>query len=136
MEKYGQYRDKGTVLKESLCGVAGMFSVLTFRTTGSGIAPFFPVSNGGGNTPWLFPWRVVCFMLQKTSATQLNLVLTHFQFLFFLRIPFLIFFGFTWFAFIQWTTPGTLLRKANLWCIIGIPGIWWVDLQVDGVRRG
>jgi hypothetical protein len=37
---------------------------------------------------------------------------------------------------VQWTTPGTLLRKANLWCIIGIPGIWWVDLQVDGVRRG
>ena len=58
------------------------------------------------------------------------------QFLFFLRIPFLIFFGFTWFAMVQWTTPGTLLRKANLWCIIGIPGIWWVDLQVDGVRRG
>lgn len=61
---------------------------------------------------------------------------TNLQFLFFLRIPFLIFFGFTWFALVQWTTPGTLLRKANLWCIIGIPGIWWVDLQVDGVRRG
>ena len=58
------------------------------------------------------------------------------QFLFFLRIPFLLFASFVWFAFIQWTTPGTLLRKANLWCIIGIPGIWWVDLQVDGVRRG
>lgn len=62
--------------------------------------------------------------------------LTYLQFLFFLRLPFLIFFGFTWFALVQWTTPGTLLRKANLWCIIGIPGIWWVDLQVDGVRRG
>lgn len=61
---------------------------------------------------------------------------THLQFLFFLRIPFLLFFGFTWFALVQWTTPGTLIRKANLWCIIGIPGIWWVDLQVDGVRRG
>jgi hypothetical protein len=58
------------------------------------------------------------------------------QFLFFFRIPFLLFAGFVWFAIIQWTTPGTLLRKANLWCIIGIPGIWWVDLQVDGVRRG
>jgi len=61
---------------------------------------------------------------------------TPLQFLFFLRIPFLLFFGFTWFAFVQWMAPGTLLRKANLWCIIGIPGIWWVDLQVDGVRRG
>jgi hypothetical protein len=79
-------------------------------------------------------WYVLFFEVLQTI--QLNLVLTHLQFLFFLRIPLLIFFGFTWFAFIQWTTPGTLLRKANLWCIIGIPGIWWVDLQVDGVRRG
>ncbi|KAM0716349.1 hypothetical protein Q7P37_007794 [Cladosporium fusiforme] len=83
----------------------------------SGIAPFFPVSTtgGSGSNPLLFPWRL---------------------FVFFLRIPFLLFAGFIWFAFIQWTPPGTILRKANLWCIIGIPGIWWVDLQVDGVRRG
>jgi hypothetical protein len=79
-------------------------------------------------------WYVRSFI--RFETTLLSSLLTHLQFLFFLRIPFLIFFGFTWFAFIQWTTPGTLLRKANLWCIIGIPGIWWVDLQVDGVRRG
>lgn len=91
MEKYGQYRDKG-----------------------SGIAPFFPISPPATSV-LLLPWNA---------------------FLFFLRIPFLVFAWFVWLAFTQWTPPGTLLRKANLWCIIGIPGIWWIDLQVDGVRRG
>jgi 1-acylglycerol-3-phosphate O-acyltransferase len=29
-----------------------------------------------------------------------------------------------------------MLRKANQWCLLGIPGVWWIDLQIDGVRRG
>nr|OQO31394.1 hypothetical protein B0A51_02184 [Rachicladosporium sp. CCFEE 5018] len=91
MEKYGQYRDKG-----------------------SGIAPFFPISPQAVH-PLLLPWHLFVFSI---------------------RIPFLLFACFVWFAFVQFLTPGTLLRKANLWCIIGIPGIWWIDLQVDGVRRG
>lgn len=28
------------------------------------------------------------------------------------------------------------VRKLFLWTILGIPGIWWVDLQLDGVKRG
>lgn len=31
---------------------------------------------------------------------------------------------------------GVLGRKASLWCILGLPGIWWVDLQIDGVKKG
>jgi 1-acylglycerol-3-phosphate O-acyltransferase len=31
---------------------------------------------------------------------------------------------------------GVLGRKASLWCILGIPGIWWIDLQIDGVKKG
>ena len=27
-------------------------------------------------------------------------------------------------------------RKLLLWGMMGIPGIWWVDLQIDGVKRG
>lgn len=27
-------------------------------------------------------------------------------------------------------------KKAILWLILGIPGIWWIDLQVDGVKKG
>ncbi|KAK3702183.1 Lysophosphatidic acid:oleoyl-CoA acyltransferase 1 [Vermiconidia calcicola] len=90
MEKYGQYRDKG-----------------------SGIAPFFPVSSEGNSL--LFPWHL---------------------FLFCLRVPLVAFAWFVWLAIIQWTPPGNILRKANLWCILGIPGVWWIDIQVDGVRRG
>ena len=41
-----------------------------------------------------------------------------------------------WLTIIQWTPHGGVLRKANLWCVLGIPGVWWIDLQVDGVRRG
>ena len=43
---------------------------------------------------------------------------------------------FVWLAIVQWTPAGGILRKANLWCVLGIPGVWWIDLQVDGVRRG
>ena len=73
MEKYGQYRDKGTVPDELPYGIAGMFSMLITPTTGSGIAPFFPVSNGGGNAPWLFPWRVVRFVLHHPDNSIANM---------------------------------------------------------------
>ncbi|SMQ49324.1 unnamed protein product [Zymoseptoria tritici ST99CH_3D7] len=91
MEKYGQYRDKG-----------------------SGIAPFFPIAPPASN-PLLAPYHA---------------------FLFFLRLPFLIFAWAVWLLIIQWTPAGGLLRKANLWCILGIPGVWWIDIRVDGVQRG
>ncbi|KAK5153868.1 Lysophosphatidic acid:oleoyl-CoA acyltransferase 1 [Recurvomyces mirabilis] len=41
-----------------------------------------------------------------------------------------------WLFIIQWFPAGGILRKANQWCLLGIPGVWWIDLQVDGVRRG
>ncbi|KAF2864235.1 vacuolar protein sorting protein Vps66 [Piedraia hortae CBS 480.64] len=91
MEKYGQYRDKG-----------------------SGIAPFFPIS-APETRAILFPWRI---------------------FLFSMRIPVLIFSWLVWLAVIQWLPAGSALRKANQWCLLGIPGVWWTDIQVDGVRRG
>jgi 1-acyl-sn-glycerol-3-phosphate acyltransferase len=28
------------------------------------------------------------------------------------------------------------VKKAILWMILGIPGIWWIDLQIDGVKKG
>jgi len=41
-----------------------------------------------------------------------------------------------YFLVLHWLPIGSLFRKAMLWLILGIPGIWWVDLQIDGVRRG
>jgi 1-acyl-sn-glycerol-3-phosphate acyltransferase len=28
------------------------------------------------------------------------------------------------------------VKKAILWMILGIPGIWWIVLQIDGVKKG
>ncbi|KAK4503214.1 hypothetical protein PRZ48_006642 [Zasmidium cellare] len=91
MEKYGQYRDKG-----------------------SGIAPFFPIAPPPSNFVFV-PYHI---------------------FIFFLRLSLLVFAWAVWFLIIQWTPAGGLLRKANLWCILGIPGVWWIDIRVDGVQRG
>lgn len=51
-------------------------------------------------------------------------------------MPLLLFFSIAYFAFFQFLPFGVLGRKASLWCILGIPGIWWIDLQIDGVKKG
>lgn len=109
MEKYGQYRDKGTHTTSPTTG-----HLLTLSRPGSGIAPFFPIPAQPSN-PLLLPFHV---------------------FLFFVRLPLLLLAALTYLLLIQHTPPGGLLRKANLWLILGIPGIWWIDLQVDGVKKG
>ncbi|KAF2481676.1 hypothetical protein BDY17DRAFT_267697 [Neohortaea acidophila] len=91
MEKYGQYRDKG-----------------------SGIAPFFPVPPLPYN-PLFLPFYILLLCL---------------------RVPLVTVAWILWLLIFQWTPAGGALRKANLWCILGIPGVWWIDIQVDGVRRG
>ncbi|KAJ6152197.1 hypothetical protein N7497_006516 [Penicillium chrysogenum] len=42
----------------------------------------------------------------------------------------------SYFLILQWLPIGSLGKKAALWCILGVPSIWWIDLQVDGVRKG
>lgn len=37
---------------------------------------------------------------------------------------------------LQWLPLGSLVNKTWIWVILGIPGIWWIDLQIDGVPRG
>jgi 1-acylglycerol-3-phosphate O-acyltransferase len=57
-------------------------------------------------------------------------------FLYVCRVPLLLFFSLAYFALFQFLPFGVLGRKASLWCILGIPGIWWIDLQIDGVKKG
>ncbi|MCJ1384731.1 hypothetical protein MMC17_007849 [Xylographa soralifera] len=90
MEKYSQYRDRG-----------------------SGIAPFFPI---------------------PTKPSGLYLPFHIFLFLF--RIPILLTVTLSYFIVLQWLPIGSLGKKASLWLILGTPGIWWIDLQIDGVKRG
>lgn len=84
-----------------------------FRDKGSGIAPFFPVPTQPSGVA--LPFHI---------------------FLVFFRIPLLLGFTLAYFCFFCWLPIGSLGKKAALWCILGSPGIWWIDLQVDGVKRG
>ncbi|ROT39888.1 hypothetical protein SODALDRAFT_309489 [Sodiomyces alkalinus F11] len=84
-----------------------------FRDRGSGIAPFIPV---------------------KTPRSRLAL-LTHLT-IFFLRLPMFLTIALTYALFLHHLPLPAVVRKACLWSIMLVPGIWWVDLQLDGVRRG
>ncbi|RJE17877.1 hypothetical protein PHISCL_09788 [Aspergillus sclerotialis] len=84
-----------------------------FRDRGSGIAPFLPIP-------------------APSAGFQLPLRF----FLFFFRLPLFVFVCFAYFVVLQWLPIGSLGKKASLWCILGVPSIWWIDLQVDGVRKG
>ncbi|KAL2008438.1 hypothetical protein VTN00DRAFT_6632 [Thermoascus crustaceus] len=84
-----------------------------FRDRGSGIAPFLPIP-------------------AQPSGIQLPLHI----FLFCFRLPLFISICLSYFLVLQWLPIGSLGKKASLWCILGVPSIWWIDLQIDGVRKG
>jgi 1-acyl-sn-glycerol-3-phosphate acyltransferase len=52
------------------------------------------------------------------------------------KLPFFVGVSIAYFLFLQWFPLGSLFKKAILWMILGIPGIWWIDLQIDGVKKG
>ncbi|KAI9896927.1 hypothetical protein N3K66_007949 [Trichothecium roseum] len=90
MEKFSQFRDKGT-----------------------GIAPFLPTS---------------------TPLSTLSVPAHALLFLF--RLPFFLACSLPYFLFLRHLPLPPLFRKIALWGLMAIPGIWWVDLQLDGVKRG
>ncbi|KAI0124055.1 hypothetical protein BJ170DRAFT_598377 [Xylariales sp. AK1849] len=90
MEKYSQYRDRG-----------------------SGISPFIPHST---------PISVFTTMLHS--------------FIFLFRLPLFLFYAGFYFLLLTHLPLPVVARKLLLWGMLGIPGIWWVDLQLDGVKRG
>ncbi|KAK4222992.1 hypothetical protein QBC38DRAFT_61656 [Podospora fimiseda] len=81
-----------------------------FRDRGSGISPFIPIS---------------------TPNSPLTTILS--SLLFLIRLP--LFLPFLLLLPISPFLPG-FLRKLYLWLLLFIPGIWWVDLQLDNVKRG
>ncbi|KAF2001511.1 hypothetical protein P154DRAFT_164240 [Amniculicola lignicola CBS 123094] len=91
MEKYSQFRDKGTA-----------------------IAPFFSVPTPPSSPLWA-PVHI---------------------FLFVVRVPLLLGVSLLYFLFIEWIPAPSFVKKCVLWFLLAIPGVWWVDLQVDGVKRG
>ncbi|CAJ2510474.1 Uu.00g132830.m01.CDS01 [Anthostomella pinea] len=84
-----------------------------FRDRGSGISPFIPTT-----TP------------SSPIATLMHAGI------FLFRLPLFVFYFAFYFLVLDWLPLPQVARKLLLWTMLGIPGIWWVDLQLDGVKRG
>jgi hypothetical protein len=88
-----------------------------FRDKATGIAPFLPVPPA----PFSILWAPVSISI------------------FLFRLPLLLSVSVLYFCFLEWLPAGSLgsaVKYGALWLLLAIPGVWWVDLQVDGVRRG
>ncbi|KAI0814506.1 hypothetical protein GGR55DRAFT_435121 [Xylaria sp. FL0064] len=90
MEKYSQFRDKG-----------------------SGISPFLPTT---------------------TPRSLMSKILG--AWIFILRLPIFILYCSAYFLVLDYLPLPAIMRKLLLWTLLAIPGIWWIDLQLDGVKRG
>jgi 1-acylglycerol-3-phosphate O-acyltransferase len=90
---------------------AGLKILVLIELAGSGIAPFLPIPTEPSGV--YLPFHV---------------------FLYVCRVPMVICMSLAYMIFLQWLP--TLVKRAALWCILGIPGIWWIDLQIDGVKKG
>ncbi|KAI5849095.1 hypothetical protein BZA05DRAFT_446168 [Tricharina praecox] len=84
-----------------------------FFHAGTQIAPFLPIH---GPQSWF----------QSTYGF----------FIFLFRLPFFISVVAPYLLIVNWLPVGSFIRKVWLWCILGVSGVWWVDLQVEGVKRG
>jgi hypothetical protein len=113
MEKYSQFRDKGASAKSTCSTVITTYTCSQFET-GTAIAPFLPVPPPPVGIIW-YPIHL---------------------FLFCVRTPFVVAFSLLYFLGLEFIPVGRRLKYAVLWLMLGIPGVWWVDLQVDGVKRG
>jgi 1-acyl-sn-glycerol-3-phosphate acyltransferase len=82
-------------------------------SSATGIAPFLPVS-----TP-------------RSTISSLAHGL-----LFLFRLPFFLTYVLSYFLLFHFLPLPVIARKMALWGMMAIPGIWWVDLRLDGVKRG
>ncbi len=82
-------------------------------TTGSGIAPFFPIP-------------------RESSGLYLPLHIL----LFVVRVPLVIAAGLGYIVAFSWVPAPAVIHQGALWLILQMAGAWWVDLQIDGVKRG
>ncbi|ETS76913.1 hypothetical protein PFICI_10787 [Pestalotiopsis fici W106-1] len=84
-----------------------------FRDRGSGVSPFLP--HVTPVSPLTKLWHIIVFSI---------------------RLPLFAFYAACYFLVLTHLPLPVVLRKLLLWAMLGIPGIWWVDLQLDGVKRG
>jgi hypothetical protein len=89
-------------------------SIANGVSAGTAIAPFLPVPSPPVGLVWQ-PLYLILFCV---------------------RAPFFVAFSLFYFLILEWVSVGRRLKYGVLWLMLGIPGVWWVDLQVDGVKRG
>jgi 1-acyl-sn-glycerol-3-phosphate acyltransferase len=71
-----------------------------------------------------------------TTESSLPATLFH-AVLFLFRLPFFLAYSTAYFLVLHHLPfLPTVLRKLLLWSLLAIPGVWWADLQLDGVKRG
>jgi len=56
--------------------------------------------------------------------------------LFLLRLPLFLAAVSAYCLILQWLSPGSFGKKLCLWIMMAILGLWWIDLRIEGVRRG
>jgi len=84
-----------------------------FRDRGSGISPFIP------------------------TTTPTSIVYSIFRaFIFIFRLPLFLTCIAIYFLLLAHLPLPLAARKLLLWGLLAIPGVWWVDLQLDNVKRG
>ena len=59
-----------------------------------------------------------------------------YTFLFLFRAPFVLSLSVFYFGAVEYLPVGGTLKYVVLWLLLGVTGVWWVDFQVDGVKRG
>lgn len=70
-----------------------------------------------------------------TSPSSLIATVGH-AVLFIVRLPFFLAYAAVFFVVLHNLPLPAFARKISIWLLLAIPGLWWVDLQLDGVRRG
>ncbi|KAI4599424.1 hypothetical protein KJ359_001866 [Pestalotiopsis sp. 9143b] len=84
-----------------------------FRDRGSGVSPFLP--HVTPVSPLAKIWNFTIFSI---------------------RLPLFVCYAACYFLLLTHLPLPAVFRKLLLWGLLGISGIWWVDLQLDGVKRG
>ena len=56
--------------------------------------------------------------------------------LFVARLPLFLVNAAVYFLLLQYLPLPAIVNKLLLWCLLAIPGLWWVDLRLDGVKPG
>ncbi|KAK5995972.1 hypothetical protein PT974_04392 [Cladobotryum mycophilum] len=110
MEKYSQFRDRG-------------------------MPPIFTALSESHSLTTSFRSYRHCAVPPALNPRSAVSTLTH-TLIFIVRLPVFLTYFLSYFIIFHYLPLPVIARKIALWGMMAIPGIWWVDIQLDGVKRG